>query len=79
MLTLLSWISRYMYKRQSAGAANRYYRGTNTDERVEGSGLGMSIAMQIAGVHNGEIIVDSEINKGTLVTLMTIRIQAKPI
>ncbi|MED3572840.1 HAMP domain-containing sensor histidine kinase [Cytobacillus praedii] len=48
---------------------NRYYRGTNTDERVEGSGLGMSIAMQIAGVHKGEIIVDSEINKGTLVTV----------
>ncbi|WP_313801525.1 HAMP domain-containing sensor histidine kinase [Cytobacillus sp.] len=48
---------------------NRYYRGTNTDERVEGSGLGMSIAMQIAELHKGEIIVDSEINKGTQVTV----------
>lgn len=48
---------------------NRYYRGTNTDERVEGSGLGMSIAMQIAELHEGEIIVDSAINKGTQVTV----------
>lgn len=48
---------------------NRYYRGTNTDERVEGSGLGMSIAMQIAELHEGEIIVDSAVNKGTQVTV----------
>ncbi|WP_102273141.1 sensor histidine kinase [Cytobacillus massiliigabonensis] len=48
---------------------NRYYRGTNTDERVEGSGLGMSIAMQIAELHKGEIIVDSELNRGTVVTV----------
>ncbi|USK55935.1 HAMP domain-containing histidine kinase [Cytobacillus solani] len=48
---------------------NRYYRGTSTDERVEGSGLGMSIAMQIAELHKGDIIVDSEINKGTVVTV----------
>jgi signal transduction histidine kinase len=27
---------------------SRYYRGTNTDESIEGSGLGMSIAMEIA-------------------------------
>lgn len=48
---------------------NRYYRGTNTDERIEGTGLGMSIAMQIAQLHKGEIIVDSEINKGTTVSI----------
>ena len=35
----------------------RYYRGTNTEERIEGSGLGMSIAMQIAQLHQGSISV----------------------
>jgi signal transduction histidine kinase len=48
---------------------NRYYRGTNTDERVEGSGLGMSIAMQIAKLHKADIDVESEITKGTTVAV----------
>lgn len=49
---------------------NRYYRGTNTDERIEGSGLGMSIAMRIAQLHGGDILVQSEKNKGTMVTVV---------
>lgn len=49
---------------------NRYYRGTNTDERVEGSGLGMSIAMRIAQLHGGDILVQSEKDKGTTVTVV---------
>lgn len=49
---------------------NRYYRGTNTDERAEGSGLGMSIAMRIAQLHGGNILVQSERNKGTMVTVV---------
>lgn len=48
---------------------NRYYRGTSTEERTEGSGLGMSIAMQIAGLHKGKVNVKSEIGKGTTVTV----------
>lgn len=54
---------------------NRYYRGTNTDERVEGSGLGMSIAMRIAQLHGGEILVQSEMKKGTIVTVVMSLIQ----
>ncbi|WP_077603500.1 sensor histidine kinase [Oceanobacillus sojae] len=46
----------------------RYYRGTNTEERNEGTGLGMSIALQIAKLHQGEISVQSEKDKGTIVT-----------
>lgn len=48
---------------------NRYYRGTNTDEKSDGTGLGMSIAKQIADLHKGMISVQSETNKGTTVTI----------
>ncbi|WP_456276653.1 sensor histidine kinase [Bacillus sp. AK128] len=48
----------------------RYYRGTSTDERREGSGLGMSIAMGIAQLHKGTITVNSGINKGTIITVI---------
>lgn len=47
----------------------RYYRGTNTEERTEGAGLGMSIAKAIVQLHDGEISVVSAPNKGTAVTL----------
>ncbi|GIO21470.1 sensor histidine kinase KdpD [Oceanobacillus sp. J11TS1] len=47
----------------------RYYRGTNTEERNEGTGLGMSIALQIAKLHQGSISVQSEKDRGTTVTV----------
>jgi signal transduction histidine kinase len=46
---------------------SRYYRGTNTEESMEGTGLGMSIAMQIAKLHQGSISVESKENIGTTV------------
>ncbi|MEH7235633.1 sensor histidine kinase [Bacillus sp. JJ1562] len=49
---------------------DRYYRGTNTDEHVEGTGLGMSIAMQIAKLHDGDIMVESLKNVGTEVSVI---------
>jgi signal transduction histidine kinase/Na+-transporting methylmalonyl-CoA/oxaloacetate decarboxylase gamma subunit len=52
-----------------ANLFNRYFRGTNTEERVEGSGLGMSIAKQIAQLHKGDIVVRSKIGDGTAVTI----------
>ena len=48
----------------------RYYRGTNTSERTEGAGLGMSIAKEIVELHGGEIRVQSTVGKGTIVTLV---------
>ncbi|GAA0344497.1 HAMP domain-containing sensor histidine kinase [Oceanobacillus oncorhynchi subsp. oncorhynchi] len=48
----------------------RYYRGTNTEERNEGTGLGMSIALQIAKLHQGAISVQSEKGRGTTVTVV---------
>ena len=49
---------------------SRYYRGTNTEESMEGTGLGMSIALQIAKLHQGSILVESEENTGTIVTVV---------
>jgi signal transduction histidine kinase len=49
---------------------NRYYRGTHTDVRTEGSGLGMSIAMQIAKLHKGSVSVESEVGRGTVVEIV---------
>ncbi|KGX93414.1 sensor histidine kinase [Pontibacillus halophilus JSM 076056 = DSM 19796] len=43
----------------------RYYRGTNSETRHEGSGLGMSIAKAIVLAHNGEIKVTSTLGQGT--------------
>jgi len=48
---------------------DRYYRGTNTGVAHKGSGLGMAIAHDIIGVHDGEITIDSEIGKGTTITI----------
>lgn len=49
---------------------DRYYRGINTNEKVEGTGLGMSIAKAIVGLHDGEIQVTSTLGKGTTVTIL---------
>lgn len=43
----------------------RYYRGINTKEKPEGSGLSLAIARQIAALHGGEITLKSQIGMGT--------------
>jgi signal transduction histidine kinase len=43
----------------------RYYRGTNSNVNVKGSGLGMAIAKQIIEAHEGKINVESNLNVGT--------------
>jgi signal transduction histidine kinase len=45
----------------------RYYRGTNTEESSDGSGLGMSIAKMIVEAHKGQIKVRSAIGEGTTI------------
>ena len=47
----------------------RYYRGTNTDEKAEGTGLGMAIAKQIIELHGGDIFVESAPDAGTSIII----------
>ncbi|HLQ96807.1 MAG TPA: HAMP domain-containing sensor histidine kinase [Pseudogracilibacillus sp.] len=48
---------------------NRYYRGTSTQERTEGEGLGMSIAKAVIELHEGDVQVRSEKHKGTTIKI----------
>ncbi|MEK8126670.1 HAMP domain-containing sensor histidine kinase [Paenibacillus filicis] len=48
---------------------NRYYRGTNTEESTNGSGLGMSIAKSIVEAHGGVIQIQSKVWQGTKIEI----------
>lgn len=43
----------------------RYFRGTDTNQIYKGTGLGMAISRQLIEAHQGNILVNSNPNKGT--------------
>ncbi len=48
---------------------DRYYRGGSTTDKSNGTGLGMAIAHQLVLAHGGNVFVESEIGKGTIITI----------
>lgn len=48
---------------------DRFYRVDKSRGIVEGAGLGLSIAKAIVEAHNGRIDIDSEVEKGTTLTV----------
>jgi signal transduction histidine kinase len=48
---------------------DRFYRGDDARRRSDGAGLGLSIAKWIADAHEAEIELDSNLGKGTRVTV----------
>lgn len=55
---------------EQAELFTRYYRGTNTKEKLEGSGLGLAIAKQIVILHGGDIAVKSKSGEGTAFSIL---------
>lgn len=48
---------------------NRYYRGTTTEQKSEGTGLGMAIVKNLIEAHDGIITVESALQQGTKFTI----------
>lgn len=57
---------RGMGEEELKNSFTRYYRGTNTRQKPEGTGLGMAIAKQIIELQGGEIHVKSKPGSGTI-------------
>ncbi|MFO8021380.1 MAG: ATP-binding protein, partial [Perlabentimonas sp.] len=45
-----------------------FFRASNSEE-FSGTGLGLAIVKQCVNVHGGDMTIDSELNKGTLVAI----------
>ncbi|KGR82117.1 sensor histidine kinase [Lysinibacillus odysseyi] len=48
---------------------NRYYRGTTTEQKSEGTGLGMAIVKSLIKAHEGVITVESALQQGSTFTI----------
>ncbi len=49
---------------------DRYYRGSGSGEKPEGSGLGLTIAKQIVSLHEGLLKIQSTLGQGTEITVI---------
>jgi signal transduction histidine kinase len=54
---------------QCKRVGERFYRA-DTSGKIPGTGLGMSIVVEIMALHQGSMAIDSKLGKGTTVTLV---------
>lgn len=54
---------------------DRFYQSARTSPGVEGTGIGLSLSAEFAALMNGELIVNSELGRGSTFTLL---LPAKP-
>ncbi|GIO05759.1 two-component sensor histidine kinase [Brevibacillus reuszeri] len=59
-----------MSEETTARLFERYFRGTNTEMRTEGSGLGMAVTKALVEALGGQITVSSSLGKGTTISLI---------
>jgi signal transduction histidine kinase len=48
---------------------DKFYRGTHGTEGIQGTGMGLSIAKEIAEAHGGSVRVESQVGKGSRFTI----------
>lgn len=48
---------------------NKFFKGKNA-ENIPGEGLGLSVSQEIIFLHNGNILIESKINEGTVVEII---------
>ena len=66
-----------MSPEQSARIFDQFYRADTSDTAVGGLGLGLSLARQIVEGHGGKIEVESEVGKGSTLTIVLPREKVK--
>lgn len=57
---------------------NRYYQAKNRPNQVAGTGIGLSLVKNLVDLHEADISVNSEINKGTTFTVRFLRNNSYP-
>ena len=56
----------------------RFYRATGTAQRPAGTGLGLAIVKRIVDAHHGHVWVESDVNDGTVFSVVLPTVLKRP-